>query len=185
MNFYLVRHGSTELNGKSQIRGWLDVPLDEKGKKEAVKLGKMFKKIPLDILVCSDMKRAHDTAKVISDSTGIKISEIDKKYRPWDVGDVAGSDSNKAGPILQRFITEMPDKKLPNGESFNQFKERYLGAVVQLLRKSGNIAVVTHHRNDRVLVAWLKAGQKGDFEIDPDEMSKEGIPPGGIKIYSK
>lgn len=44
---YLLRHGQTELNAAGRLRGRVDVPLDERGLKQAEALGLLFKGVPL------------------------------------------------------------------------------------------------------------------------------------------
>ena len=39
----LLRHGESEWNAKNQFTGWVDVPLSEKGIKEAKHAGELLK----------------------------------------------------------------------------------------------------------------------------------------------
>ena len=39
---YALRHGSTHLNEDNKFRGWIDVPLDENGKDEALEAGRFL-----------------------------------------------------------------------------------------------------------------------------------------------
>lgn len=66
MRVFLVRHGRTSLNAAGLLRGQLDVPLDETGEAEAAALGKVFRHVPLAVVVSSPLRRALDTARHIS-----------------------------------------------------------------------------------------------------------------------
>src|ERR1700682_4353443 len=110
----IVRHASTQLNAHHQLRGWKDVPLSPEGEKEADKVAKGIAKEGIaDVIATSDLIRAADTAKTISKVTGKPIIKTTKGLRPWDLGEFSGQDSVKARPILQGYIEENPDEKVP------------------------------------------------------------------------
>jgi broad specificity phosphatase PhoE len=57
----LVRHGHTSLNGPGddeRLRAWLDVPLDEKGLREAAETADKLTHYPIEVIYCSDLRRA-------------------------------------------------------------------------------------------------------------------------------
>lgn len=181
----IIRHGATKLNNDDasvdRVRGWKDIPLSPDGKSEAERLGTKLKSTPPDVLVSSDLKRAHDTAKIISDKTGVPISAVTKDFRPWNAGDFAGKPSSEAVPILAEYATKTPDKEIPGGESFNTFRLRFLQGLANTLdRHDGKIAIVTHHRGERLLHAWRKAGFPKNGDIDMGEFNKKGEHPGAI-----
>ena len=57
----LMRHGESVWNKKNLFTGWVDVPLSEKGMKEAIEGGKEIKDIPIDIIYMSTLIRAQTT----------------------------------------------------------------------------------------------------------------------------
>ena len=57
----LLRHGESQWNLENRFTGWIDIPLTEKGKKEAYEIGKSLKDIPIDIAFTSVLIRAIDT----------------------------------------------------------------------------------------------------------------------------
>jgi broad specificity phosphatase PhoE len=181
----IVRHGATALNNSDvsvdRIRGWKDIPLSPEGKVEAKRLGREMRKDKPDVIVSSDLSRAADTAKIISKITKVPISEVSKDFRPWDVGDYAGLISKKALPLLARHV-DNPDKTCPGGESFNQFRSRFLNGVRRVLeRYEGKVAIVAHHRNERILVAWAKVGFPADGDIDIKVFTEKGDAPGTVR----
>ncbi len=60
----LMRHGESVWNKKNLFTGWVDVPLSHKGIEEAIKGGKLFKHIPIDIIVTTTLIRAQMTAMI-------------------------------------------------------------------------------------------------------------------------
>ena len=61
----LLRHGQSQWNLENRFTGWKDVPLTEKGIKEAQSAGELMKKndINIDLVFSSDLQRANDTAE--------------------------------------------------------------------------------------------------------------------------
>jgi broad specificity phosphatase PhoE len=57
-----VHHGETALNKNGgdaeRMRGWLDIPLNQSGREEAVRIAKRIGEYPVHQIVCSDLERA-------------------------------------------------------------------------------------------------------------------------------
>lgn len=62
----LVRHGETELNVRGIYFGHMDPPLNENGKKQALKALESLRDINYDKIYTSDLSRAFETAKIIN-----------------------------------------------------------------------------------------------------------------------
>ena len=182
---HFVRHGAAELNNDDvsvdRMRGWKDIPLSPDGKEEANKLGDKMKADPPDHVLTSDLKRAHDTAKVISEKTGAPLSESTKEFRPWNVGDLAGTSTKDGIPVLAKYAEHKPEEPVPGGESFNDFRDRFFSGLHGALDKyDGEPAIVAHHRNERLLHGWAKAGHPEDGSIDMGEFNKKGEHTGAV-----
>lgn len=176
---WILRHGNTKMNTANVIRGWCDVPLDDKGVEQAQKLGEALKdeEIELDGIYASDLYRTVQTALEVSKITGIPILGTTKKLRPWNVGELTGTDGEKAHKIMSEYARHKPDEELPGGgESFNQFKFRFLGGVIGMLNsnRGKKIGFVSHSRGERIMHAWEEAGCPDDLEIDLDEFLSMG-----------
>lgn len=72
-HFYFVRHGQTIWNVENKICGATDIALTEFGHQQAVETGEKILKegIQADEILYSPLVRAADTAKHISEMTGI------------------------------------------------------------------------------------------------------------------
>jgi 2,3-bisphosphoglycerate-dependent phosphoglycerate mutase len=57
----LIRHGESQWNLENRFTGWIDIPLTEKGRREARKAGEKIKSIPIDVGYTSVLYRAIET----------------------------------------------------------------------------------------------------------------------------
>ena len=78
----LIRHGQSVWNLENRFTGWVDVELSENGKKEAIKAGKLIKKLNISIesFFTSYLKRAHETLNLILKVNNLKNSRIVKAW---------------------------------------------------------------------------------------------------------
>lgn len=181
----LIRHGATRLNGgngvsEDRIRGWKDVDLSEEGQKEVVNLSRKFTGSGIRRVYSSDLKRAAETAQGVADAAGSELF-ITKVLRPWDLGEFAGQSTKVALPKIATYVRSKPDEAVPEGESFNQFKERAFQGIEKIIGDQPadiTIALVTHHRIERLLHAWMEAGAPSSGEIDLDTFLQRGEDPG-------
>lgn len=187
----LLRHGETALNKKTgasseRIRGWVDVPLDKTGEKQALELGIKYGNSNVSRVYSSDFQRATKVAEHIArtaNAAGKPVPLIaTDSLRPWNLGVLHGKEVDKVIPLMNKCV-ENPDVVVPNGESFDSYRQRYLPFLAQLLQEakqsSGNIIAVTHSRNVQLARAWDKAGRNGtDFDTDRMLDYKDEVPPG-------
>jgi broad specificity phosphatase PhoE len=175
----LVRHGTTVLNSQGEserLRGWLDVPLDENGLRQAWEAADKIAEHPIQTIYCSDLIRAQQTAKPIADLTRIPVIPT-RALRPWNVGSLAGQRVNTILGTLKK-LEEDPNLPAPQGESFIEFYDRYSGVLKNLLvqasRSSKHIVAVTHVRNVLATPTILKDGDKTQIPV------KGGAKPGSV-----
>ena len=74
-HFYFVRHGQTVWNVENKICGATDSPLTEYGREQARETGRniLAQKITADEILYLPLSRAADTARLISEMTGIPL----------------------------------------------------------------------------------------------------------------
>lgn len=186
VTIYIVRHGATRMNAESAVsvdreRGWSDVPLTEEGREEARKAAAKLKPLGIEALVSSDLERARETATIIGRALGIK-PEFSFKLRPWNLGKLNGRDMKQVIPEIARYARDMPGKVVPEGESFDAFRTRAFDGLAEAVEKhhEHRLVIVAHHRIERLIAAWEKAGQPVWHEIDIPTFLEQGDPPGGI-----
>lgn len=66
LKLYYVRHGLTEMNVQGLFAGLTETPLTAEGRVQATAAGKLARNFKIDLIVCSPMQRAHDTARLIA-----------------------------------------------------------------------------------------------------------------------
>lgn len=84
----MMRHGESEWNKLNQFTGWVDVPLSEKGIKEALDGGILIKDIPFDVIFTSTLIRAQMTLTLAmlhhtSKKVPVMIHKGEKKQEAW------------------------------------------------------------------------------------------------------
>src|SRR6266478_7068420 len=102
---YFVRHGSTELNDAGKFRGPMDIPLDEKGKKQAEAVGDFFEGRKFSAAYHSSKKRTKQTIGPILEKTKSSIKpKMVKDFDAFNVGDLAGKPKNEENrKIMQHY----------------------------------------------------------------------------------
>lgn len=83
----LVRHGESRMNELNRFSGWIDVPLSERGIKEAQQCEKHCRQFDFDAAFTSNLERAHETLLIILSSQhriGIFEHLGEKKYNHLD-----------------------------------------------------------------------------------------------------
>jgi broad specificity phosphatase PhoE len=180
----LVRHGHTPLNlpgNDERLRGWLDVPLDEGGLKEAEVIAERLAEYPIEIIYSSDLRRARQTAETIRRSIKSPVIAT-KDLRPWNLGVFCGQRVRDLLPFLNQ-LNQHPDLPAPSGESFYQFYGRYSARLKQLMNfaepLTKDVVVITHVRN---LLATKTIVEHGDRDRVP---VRGGPPTGTLMVVEK
>ncbi|HUF43355.1 MAG TPA: histidine phosphatase family protein [Verrucomicrobiae bacterium] len=145
----IVRHGQTEWNIKGIRQGHLDSQLTAKGLLQANALGDRLARERFSALYSSDLGRAVQTAKAITERTGHAIV-TDARLRERHLGIFQGLDAVEIGeryPEERRLLrTQGPDYVIPQGESMRQQVERNVSCFNELaqMHVGETIVVVTH-----------------------------------------
>ncbi len=87
MKLYLIRHGESEGNLARRHTGQSDVPLTEKGRRDALRAGRLLEGIAFDRVFSSDLTRAIQTQQLALPEAAAVRSAL---LRELDVGDLAG-----------------------------------------------------------------------------------------------
>jgi phosphoserine phosphatase len=166
----LVRHGHTPLNrpgDDERLRSWLDVPLDEKGLEEAAKTADMLTKYPIDVIYCSDLRRARQTAEVLRRRVKAPVMAT-SELRPWNLGAFGGQRVKDILPFLS-LLNQRGDLPAPSGESFYQFYGRYSHRLTALLSladaSDAYVLAVTHVRNLLAATVIIEGGDKNKVPV--------------------
>jgi glucosyl-3-phosphoglycerate phosphatase len=69
----LWRHGNTDWNNNGRIQGQTDVPLNERGRAQAVATAAHLARLEPSLLISSDLSRTWDTAEPLAELTGLPV----------------------------------------------------------------------------------------------------------------
>jgi broad specificity phosphatase PhoE len=159
--FVLARHGESTLNASRTVNGdpEVDVPLTEKGRREARLLGDQLRNVPIEVCIVTRFGRTRETAEIALGNRGVPF-EVEPLFDDVDVGDLEG-ESIDAYRAWKRAHTRADP--FPNGESLDTAAVRYGRALESLLaRPEATILVVVHEIPVRYA---LNAAEGSD---DPD-----------------
>ena len=147
--FIVVRHGQTRWNVEMRVQGQEDSPLTEEGLQQAEAVAQRLSKERFDVLVCSDLGRALQTAAPIARLCGLAIVK-DSRLRERNFGEGEGllyDEIDRRWPdAFSRTRETDPDAVIPGGETRRQFHDRVHRAFEELVREheGKRVAVVTH-----------------------------------------
>ncbi len=161
---YFVRHGESEWNVEDKICGATDIPLTEKGHQQAVETGKMFleKGIRADEILYSPLVRAADTAKHISEMTGIPAREeprlIEQNFGKWEGTSPRNSEAFRRDKT--RFVNSFE-----NGESMLRLAQRIYNVLDELKAQSDEktYVIVAHNGIARVVKSYFQDMTNQEF----------------------
>lgn len=146
-------HGTTTDNEQHISSGWKDVELSELGVKQSKELTEQTKDMEFDVVFCSDLKRAHDSAKLAWE--GVYEIIPDARLRECNYGTLNGASSDIVEPMQE---DEAITKPFPEGESYEDVKARVADFLAFLKQNydGKHIAIVAHKAPQLSLDVLLK-----------------------------
>ena len=127
---YLLRHGQTEWNASSRLQGHTDSLLTKTGIKQVEISAKKLRNrsIEFSSIYCSDLKRARDSAEIVTKEFGKEPIQTSAEYRERNFGVYEGKVLSK---LKQDFPIELakmggkdPSFRPVDGESILEFHTR-------------------------------------------------------------
>ncbi|GIF72219.1 histidine phosphatase family protein [Asanoa siamensis] len=142
------RHGNTDYNAGGRVQGQTDAPLNARGRDQAAAGAALLASLKPDVLVSSDLSRAHDTASALAALTGLSIKS-DARLRERHFGEWQGE---LLTDIEARYPAEYArwragDPSPGSGiESLDDLAKRMLAALqdAATLAPGGTVVVTTH-----------------------------------------
>ena len=169
----LLRHGQSQWNLENRFTGWKDIELSENGVLEAKESGRLIKekKIPIDIVYSSGLKRAIDTATIAMKeanydhlfNNGELIITKSIAVNERDYGDLTGLNkqetAEKYGKEQVHIWRRSYDVNPPGGESLKNVVERvkpyFENTMKKDLENRKNILLSAHGNSLRALFLIL------------------------------
>jgi len=69
---YLARHGETDDNARRVVQGWVDTPLNARGREQARELARQVRDLGLKAIWTSQLSRAAETAQIVGRALDIE-----------------------------------------------------------------------------------------------------------------
>ena len=148
---YLARHGETAWTISGQHTGLVDLPLTERGERNAIPLGQRLKGLAFTAVLCSPLQRVTRTCELAGFR---KVAQVERELVEWNYGDYEGC-------RLAEIQAKRPGWQLfrdgcPGGESPGQVGERADRIMRQVRSLPGNVLIFSSAHFLRVLAArWL------------------------------
>jgi len=188
-NVLLIRHGQSRGNAERRFGGHTATPLSARGRNQALATARILKSEGLTAIYSSDLARAVETAKPLSDLTHLPIHGT-SAFRERSVGvmegltfeDAAQQHPEQYAALLRRDF----EYALCGGESYRQLLDRAWQKLDEVIaeNRGGKIAVFSHTGTICILAlhlmgaldapelkpVWISSGNCGisKFELRDD-----------------
>lgn len=163
----LVRHGETDWNAEGRLQGREDIPLNEKGKRQAGITGNFLKESSWSAIITSPLTRAKTTAEIINTYVGgVPLLEsgllIERDY------------GQASGMTMEERDRHFPDGVIPGKENDSHIKERAIQAIEAIKEQypDQRVLLVAH---GALIKAILKAISNGEIETHPFKLFNTSV----------
>ena len=150
--FYFTRHGQTVWNVENKICGATDIALTDLGHQQAAELGERILKegIKIDEILYSPLMRAADTAKHISEVTGIPARE-ELRLKEQNFGKYESTGCN---------ICHIRNE---GGESMLQLCQRIYNLLDDIKKEDKVYLLVAHNGISRAIESYVRDMSNEEF----------------------
>lgn len=155
-----IRPGETDWNRDLRFQGWVAVPLNEHGIRQAQRLANFIRNIGVSALYTSDLRRAVETANVLAGKLGFS-AVLDERLRERNIGTWQGLTQQEMESWYpaeyQQFRADPDGYRVPLGESRKEVRERMLVAFSDIIAqdKGETVAVISHSTAINALLAEI------------------------------
>lgn len=128
MDLHLVRHGETDWNRDGRIQGWIDVGLNDTGRRQARRAAGSLPEDKSFHLVSSPLRRARETADILAEQLPVEADCSRPEFKELNQGYWNGlkgswlleNDSGRYEQWLEAPTATHP----PGGESLEDVRDR-------------------------------------------------------------
>lgn len=143
MKILVTRHGQTDWNVQKRMQGRTDIELNSKGIEQAYQTKENLKDEKIDLIFCSPLKRAKQTANIINEDRNVQII-YDERLLEICYGENEGNLHDSFDYDGFWNIVNTPEYK--DAENVNIFLKRVEAFMNDLKnRNEENILIVTHN----------------------------------------
>ena len=168
----LVRHGETQWTRSGRHTGRTDIPLTERGREQAQRIGRVLRDRRFALVLASPLSRALETCRLAGFG---EHAELTDDLLEWDYGDYEGRRTDDIRVTRPRW--SLWSDGVPGGETADDVAARVDRLVARARAAGGSVALFAHAHVLRVLTArWLGLGPEGGglFVMAPAAVSMLG-----------
>ncbi len=168
----LVRHGETEWSRELKHTGRTNVPLTDRGREEAERVGEALRGRTFTLVLTSPLQRATETCRLAGFGEVVRLRD---ELREWDYGDYEGRKTEDIRKDVPRWTVWTGG--VPNGETIEQVGARADRVLVEIRALDGDVLVFSHGHLLRILTArWLGLEPRAGalFALDAATLSTLG-----------
>ncbi|MFO7193651.1 MULTISPECIES: histidine phosphatase family protein [Thermocrispum] len=143
----LWRHGETTYNASGRMQGHIDTELTAVGWNQARFAVPALARFQPDLVVASDLRRATDTAMVLTEGIGVPL-RVDKRLRETHLGEwqgLTGAEVDAEWPGEREKWRKDATWAPPGGESRVEVAERAMQVVADLDRGPHEVVLLAAH----------------------------------------
>ncbi|MBN2072839.1 MAG: alpha-ribazole phosphatase [Actinobacteria bacterium] len=165
VKLFLIRHGQTEWNKEGRYQGGMDTELTGTGIEQAKLAAEYLSQVDFSNIYSSPLKRAVDTAEIISRGESHRIIVRDDlremNFGRWE-GLKFSEINNQYNEDYQNWLRDPYNNRPAGGESFEELSIRALREADNIVAENENkiessVAVITHGGVIlALLVCWLQ-----------------------------
>jgi len=146
----VTRHGETDWNTAGILQGWLDVPLNARGREQALELARMLAGAGFASVYTSPLRRSAEFADIVAARLGLTPPQRNDGLKERNFGAIQGipkAELAASNPLLlQHILRRGPASVFELGESMDECADRVLGAIAAIAgaRRGARVLVITH-----------------------------------------
>ena len=160
---YFTRHGQTVWNVENKICGATDIELTELGHNQAIELGKEIAsgKIKIDEILYSPLVRAAETARHISEETGIP-RRVEMRLKEQNFGKYESTPRN--GEEFKKAKTNFIND-FEGGETMLHLCQRVYNLLDDIKKEAGEktYLLVAHNGISRIIESYFRNMKNEEF----------------------
>lgn len=139
MRFLFLRHGRSTYNVEGRIQGWSDAPLDPAGLPDVQSAAAELATLDFSRVISSDLRRAHETAKIVASYSGLGEPQTDAGLRERNFGDWQDLTPDEIERAWPGAWAEFRSGSVhpPGGETPDELRYRVATAVRRLSHDPG------------------------------------------------
>ncbi|MBK1718375.1 histidine phosphatase family protein [Thiocystis violacea] len=146
----VTRHGETDWNIAGILQGWIDVPLNENGRRQSRELAEALTPANFSSICSSPLQRSLETAEIIAATWGLPSPLPCEGLKERHFGRLQGmpkDDVFRLYPDLHReILRRCPTCDFAEGESMDHFADRVIAGLRAIAERhaGGRVLVITH-----------------------------------------